>query len=382
VTTTPAQSAQSAQSARSDQPTGIRRWAFLVRPGWLAMIAVVLGFAAACFLILAPWQFGRNAERSAQNDAVQAAVTATAVPVTDLMSTTTEPASDAIWRPVSATGVYEPDRQVYVRLRQDSGGNPVSEVIVPLLLADGTRLLVDRGYVSFTDVQAGVPLPALPAGTVTVTGRVQVDQTDPANRAAVQVDGRTEVYAINASAVPAAGTGAGDAGDAGDAGTFYRGYVQLTAQSQGALGEIGLPQIDPGPFLSYALQWCAFGVIALIGLAVFIFREATGGRPEDDHDWIGRDEPTAGQGSDGQDRDRHDWDRQDWDRQDRDRQDRDRQDRNGQDWHGQPTGAARPAGHPDPAAGEGTPDNPPVPAAAPRKRRSRDGFHRSQLYDD
>jgi len=255
------------------------------------MIAVVLGFAAACFLILAPWQFGRNAERSTQNDAVQAAVSAAAVPVTDLMSTTAEPPTDAIWRPVTATGVYEPGRQVYVRLRQDSGGNPVSEVIVPLLLADGTRLLVDRGYVSFSDVQEGVPLPPLPTGTVTVTGRVQVDQTDPANRAAVQVEGRTEVYAINAAAVP--GTGAGPAGDAE---TFYRGYVQLTAQSPGTLGEIGLPQVDAGPFLSYALQWCAFGVIALIGLAVFIFREATGGRPEDDHDWIGRDEPAAAQG--------------------------------------------------------------------------------------
>ena len=65
------------------------------------MIAVVLGFAAACFLILAPWQFGRNAERSTQNDAVQAAVGAAAVPVTDLMSTTAEPPADAIWRPVT-----------------------------------------------------------------------------------------------------------------------------------------------------------------------------------------------------------------------------------------------------------------------------------------
>jgi len=319
------------------------------------MIAVVLGFAAACFLILAPWQFGRNAERSTQNDAVQAAVSAAAVPVTDLMSTTAQPPADAIWRPVTATGVYEPDRQVYVRLRQDSGGNPVSEVIVPLLLTDGTRLLVDRGYVSFSDVQEGVPLPVLPTGTVTVSGRVQVDQTDPAKRAAVQVDGRTEVYAINAAAVPAPGSGVAGGDGAVDADTFYRGYVLLTAQSPGALGEIGLPQVDAGPFLSYALQWCAFGVIALIGLAVFIFREATGGRPEDDHDWIGRDEPAAGRG-----------------------------------WDGQPTGAVRSTVPVEPATGEGVAGNPPVPAACnppvpaagSRKRRSRDGFDRSQLYDD
>lgn len=340
MTTTPA---RSAHPAAQDPPTGLRRWAFLVRPGWLAMIAVVLGFAAACFLILAPWQFGRNAERSTQNDAVQSAVSASAVLVTDLMSTTAEPAADAIWRPVTATGVYEPDRQVYVRLRQDGGGNPVSEVIVPLLLADGTRLVVDRGYVSFSDVQEGVPLPALPTGTVTVTGRVQVDQTDPANRAAVRVDGRTEVYAINAAAVPATGAAAG----AGDTDPFYRGYVQLTAQSPGALGEIGLPQVDAGPFLSYALQWCAFGVIALIGLAVFILREATGGRPEDDHHWIGRDEPPVGQDRDGR-----------------------------------PSAAAGSTADVEQAAGDAALDNAPVPTAGSRRRRSRDGFDRSQLYDE
>jgi len=324
------------------------------------MIAVVLGFAAACFLILAPWQFGRNAERSAQNDAVQNAVTAAAVPVADLMSSAAEPAGDAIWRPVTATGVYEPDRQVYVRLRQDGGGNPVSEVIVPLLLADGTRLVVDRGYVSFSDVQEGVPLPALPAGTVTITGRVQADQTDPANRAAVQVDGRTEVYAINPAAVPEAGaTATAGTGDgAADADTFYRGYVQLAAQSPGSLGEIGLPQVDAGPFLSYALQWCAFGVIALIGLAVFIYRQATGGRPEDDHDWIGRDEPPAGQERDGP-----------------------------SDAAGarSPDAAAVPspadvdlsAGH-----GDGVRGSAPGAAGRSRRRRSRDGFDRSQLYDE
>ena len=355
MTATPAESAQSARSTRSDQPTGIRRWAFLVRPGWLAMIAAVLGFAAACFLILAPWQFGRNAERSTQNDAVQAAVSASAVPVTDLMSTTAEPAAIAIWRPVTATGIYEPDRQVYVRLRQDSGGNPVSEVVVPLLQADGTRLLVDRGYVSFSDVQEGVPLPALPTGTVTVTGRVQADQTDPANRAAVRVDGRTEVYAINAAAVPAEDSAAGAGSGPVDADTFYRGYVQLTAQSPGALGEIGLPQVDAGPFLSYALQWCAFGIIALIGVMVFIFREATGGRPEDDHDWIGRDEPPAGEGWNGQGRD------------------------------ADPAGAGPSPAGPSPAApqaADGDGNNLPVPAAGSRRRRSRDGFDRSQLYDD
>lgn len=312
-----------------DRPTGLRRWAFLATPGWITMTVIVLGFAAACFLILAPWQFGRNAERSAQNSAVQSAVNATPVPPADLMSTADEPSADAIWRPITTTGVFEPDRQVYVRLRQDSGGDPVSEVILPLRLADGRQLLVDRGYVSFDDVQAGVPLPAVPSGTVSITGRVQVTQTDPRNRAPVAVDGRIEAYAISPVAV-AAGSSADRS-----TGPFLRGYVQLTPESPGALTPIGLPQVDSGPFLSYALQWCAFGIIALIGLGVFVFREATGGRPEDDHAW-----------TDGSLADRA--------------------------RAGPPDAGALPA----PAEQDG-----PVAAGASRKRRSRDGFDRSQLYD-
>ena len=54
---------------------------------------------------------------------------------------------------VTATGEFDPTRQVQVRLRQDANGNPVSEVIAPFRLASGQTLLVDRGYVSFADVQ-------------------------------------------------------------------------------------------------------------------------------------------------------------------------------------------------------------------------------------
>ncbi len=75
---------------------------------------------------------------------------------------------------------------------------------------------------------------------------------------------------------------------------FLQGYVQLTADSPGVLTPIELPQTDSGPFLSYALQWAAFGVIALIGLGVFIYREAADPRPPDDHvDAV----PAAGGGS-------------------------------------------------------------------------------------
>ena len=39
------------------------------------------------------------------------------------------------------------------------------------------------------------------------------------------------------------------------------------------LGALPLPQTDSGPFLSYALQWIAFGAMALLGWLYFTVRE-------------------------------------------------------------------------------------------------------------
>jgi hypothetical protein len=34
-----------------------------------------------------------------------------------------------------------------------------------------------------------------------------------------------------------------------------------------------LPQLDAGPFLSYGIQWIAFGILAPIGLGYFAYSE-------------------------------------------------------------------------------------------------------------
>jgi cytochrome oxidase assembly protein ShyY1 len=302
--------------AVTDEGRPRRRLAFLASPGWIGIILAVLAFSAACFFILAPWQFGRNAERTAQNNAVDASITAPAVPVAELMSTSAQPPGDVAWRVVTATGEFDPTRQVQVRLRQDENGNPVSEVIAPFRMANGQTLLVDRGYVSFTDVRNDVPIAALPTGQVTITGRVQDEQTDPSNRQPLVVGDHTEAYAINVAAI----------GGAEESEVFLQGYIQLTGGSPGVLTPIELPQTDSGPFLSYALQWEAFGIIALIGLGVFIYREIADPRPPDD-----RDQPGDPVVSDSPDAD--------------------------------VTVTAAPAG-------------------SQRRRRPRDGFDRSQLYDD
>ncbi len=296
----------------STTASGARRLAFLLRPGWIAVILAALAFAGACFFLLAPWQFGRNTERSAQNAAITASLTAPAVPVLDLMSDTAPPAGSATWHVVTATGTFDPSRQVIVRLRQDAAGQPISEVVLPFRLTTGETLLVDRGSVSFLDDSNGVPIPDVPGGQVIITGRVQQDQLDPSNRPPVTDNGRVKVTEISAQMIDEAfGAQPGE--------TFVGGFVQLTESSPGVLTPIDVPQTDAGPFLSYALQWEVFGVVALVGLAVFVVREFRDPRVDDD----------------------------------------------------------RPAG-----PGAGPPEVPePVPAGRGRRRRSRDGFDRSLLWD-
>ncbi len=256
----------------SDSPTERRplpeRLRFLITPKWIALIVGVIAFALACYLILAPWQFGRNAERSQQNSEIAAALTADPAPISTLMSTSKQPSDNAIWRQVRVTGTFDTSREAYIRLRQDNDGNPANEVVVPLVTSDGTAVLVDRGYVSFVSVQRGVALPALPSGTVTVTGRVQADQTDPKDRPPVAApDGRMQ-YTAASSALAGPGP-------------VYLGYLQLTAESPGVIDPIALPQRDAGPFFSYALQWLAFGAIAVLGIGYFIYREFTDPAEED-----------------------------------------------------------------------------------------------------
>ncbi|NKS97584.1 hypothetical protein GS498_10365 [Rhodococcus hoagii] len=73
--------------------------------------------------------------------------------------------------------------------------------------------------------------------------------------------------------------------DSGQIGQFIgtdlvTGYLQLDDAQPGGLGTIPLPQIDAGPYLSYGLQWLAFGIMAPLGLAYFVRAScASGGRP-------------------------------------------------------------------------------------------------------
>lgn len=236
----------------------MRRLRFLLRPGWFALAAVVALFAYLCFSVLAPWQLGKNTSTSHRNDLINESVNADPVPIEDVL-TASGFAADDEWRRVVATGSYLPNQEVLVRLRSIRE-QPAYEVITPFRLDGGRTILVNRGYV--LPVQGTQPpsIDQAPAGEVTLDARVR--RAEGTSREPIEEAGHIQVYNINPDQI---GNAVGvDA---------VEGYLQLDDGQPGGLGLIELPQTDAGPYLSYGLQWLAFGIMAPLGLAYFVRAE-------------------------------------------------------------------------------------------------------------
>jgi cytochrome oxidase assembly protein ShyY1 len=234
---------------------------FLLRPGWLAFIAVVVGFAIACYTLLAPWQFGREAERNAQQQAIDSSYRTPPVPLGELSAPGAGVVPATEWRQVTVSGTYLAESEALVRLRVYDG-KPAFEVLTPLRTDDGRLLVVDRGFVT---TETGVTVPefaAAPAGPVTLTGRLRVDESDPRGRLSPDADGHRQLYAAD-SRVLAAATGL----------ALEPGRLQLAADQPGVLAPVAVaPNTGAAPFtnFSYALQWLTFGAIALFAMVYFV----------------------------------------------------------------------------------------------------------------
>ncbi|MDH6246043.1 SURF1 family protein [Mycobacterium sp. OTB74] len=239
----------------------MRRLAFLLRPQWLALYVVVIAFAYLCFTVLAPWQLGKNTRTSRENNQIASSLNTDPVALTTLLPQQDSSAQDAQWRRVTATGHYRPEGQVVVRLRLDDG-DASYEVLTPFAVDNGPTVLVNRGYVKAADGPGVPPFAAAPTGSVTITGRLRDPEPVAAGKEPFRRDGIQQVYSINPAQV-AKLTGIPLAGS----------YLQLVDGQPGGLGVIAIPHLDAGPYLSYGIQWIAFGIIAPIGVGYFVRAE-------------------------------------------------------------------------------------------------------------
>lgn len=245
----------------------IRKLTFLLRPSWLILAAVVVAFAYLCFTVLAPWQLNKNTSTEHRNQLIADSVQADPVAVTELLDG--DPATHTEWRNVTATGSYLPDSTVLVRLRH-LGGAPGYAVLAAFRLDDGRTLLVDRGLVAAVDGTRPPAITEPPAGPQRLEARVRASEGVVPDKLPTTQDGYRQVYSIDTTQES---TVLDTVLTPIPTGTDRGGYLQLAENQPGAYTPTPLPQLDAGPYLSYGLQWLAFGIMAPLGLGYFVVAE-------------------------------------------------------------------------------------------------------------
>lgn len=217
---------------------------------WSGYLAFAVAFAIAC-AFLSNWQFSRNSWREAQLELIAANYDAEPAPLADVI-----PAGGAFnasdeWQPVILEGSYLADQTLLVRNRAH-GGTSAFEVLVPFQTDDGRVFIVDRGWLPpAEDSPEPAAIPAPPSGESTVIVRLRPGEQLPSSgRSApegqvptihlpligetIGIDVIDDAYGLMVSEDPA---------------------VTPTPQP------LRSPSEDPGPYLSYAIQWILFAVM-------------------------------------------------------------------------------------------------------------------------
>jgi cytochrome oxidase assembly protein ShyY1 len=244
---------------------------FLLSRRWvLFALAVALGAWGAARL--GEWQFNRLHERQHSNQVIGRNLEASPLPLGDVLSADHGPGADDEWRRVTAHGTWDVKHTVVLKYQTRDSGAGV-DVVTPLVTANGTAVLVDRGWL--TSENSGAARPSLPppsAGLVTVTGYVRQDATggstrvsDLATRAvSSRTIGKVLPYPV------------------------YRGFLDLQTESPRpahVLAAVELPDhTGNGPHFFYGLQWWFFGVLAVFGFCYLAFDEFRRRRRDRDED--------------------------------------------------------------------------------------------------
>jgi surfeit locus 1 family protein len=215
-------------------------------------VGTALAVTGVC-VRLGVWQLDRLGERRERNAAVQEARDRAllVLPAPGL------PPDSAWQRHIVARGAYDYARERLWQPRMHDGAPGVG-LVTPLRLADGSAVLVDRGW---------VPAPALAGADLTSYRE------------------RDSVVTIEGLAV-AAPRGLGDVDPHALADSVPYPLLPFVLQllPDGAPGaqwplRVPPPALDDGPHLSYAIQWFSFAVIVLVGTAFLLRRERSAGAP-------------------------------------------------------------------------------------------------------
>lgn len=229
---------------------------FLLTPRWIGFFLAVAALAAVC-VFMGDWQWDKREARHESNERVERHLAADAVPLDDVVAPGSTVTDEQEWTRVTVRGRYDPSGQVTVKFATRDG-RPGADVVTPLLLPDGSAVLVDRGWVPTANTSAApTDVPPPPAGEVTAEGWLRPD-SGADDSAVVPVD--SQVRAVSSDAL-------------GEALPYpvRSGYLDLREQT-GGTGDLELepvPDLGGGPHFFYGLQWWFFAALAVGGFVWF-----------------------------------------------------------------------------------------------------------------
>jgi cytochrome oxidase assembly protein ShyY1 len=225
------------------------------------------------FIALGYWQRTLWKDRADSQGLVYAKLDAKPAAIDAIDPIGHEVAQDQQWLAVTVTGHYDTAHQFAVRNRSQNE-NAGWYVVTPLVLPDGTAVLVNQGWIATsnsTEPSTAMPtLPAVPSGTVTVTGWLQPDETTANTRITDDTSKLPtgEIALITKSdlqsRVPE---------------TLHDGSIELTSSNPANTGA-GAAQPVPGPsydntmYIAYMIQWWVFAIIMPLTWLKLIHREA------------------------------------------------------------------------------------------------------------
>jgi cytochrome oxidase assembly protein ShyY1 len=238
---------------------------------WSGYVAFAVAFAVACGF-LANWQFTRNADREHQLALVAANYDTAPAPLDDVVPEGASFDPDSQWRQVILVGRYLDDEQLLVRNRPH-GGTSAFEVLVPFQTTSGRVVLVDRGWVPpGADQPEPDEIPAPPSGEVTAIVRLMPGEPLPrSGRGAPAGQVPTIHLPLVADTVSSGSAMVTDA------------YGVMVSEDPAPLTTpqaLAAPSEDPGPHLSYAIQWILFAIMGFVFIWYMIRTERKHRREE------------------------------------------------------------------------------------------------------
>ena len=218
----------------------------LRRPVW-AIGTVICIALVLLFVRLGMWQLDRLDERRERNDRIESRMELPAEPV-ELVAEE--------YRRALVRGEWDDRGTVFIRSRS-YGGRPGVHAVTPVVLDDGSAVLVNRGWVpeaSAPPVEGPVALEGMVRATQERQG---IGPRDPEEGELEQL-ARLEVQRIQQQ--------------------YDRELLPFYVELQGEPGDslpypLPPPDLSEGPHLGYAGQWFIFAAIGAVGWVILLRRQ-------------------------------------------------------------------------------------------------------------